>query len=58
MEGDDLRRVHQDLCTTSTVRCDFYGATLAGEAAERLHSCEALIDTYAKRVFDAHDENR
>ncbi len=39
-------------------KLDFYGATLAGEAAKRLHSCEALLDTYAKRVFDAHDENR
>jgi len=39
-------------------RLDFYGAALAGEAAERLRGCEALLDGYAQRVFDAHDENR
>jgi hypothetical protein len=27
-------------------------------AAERLRACEALLDSYAQRVFDAHDENR
>ncbi|HAK0465314.1 TPA: chromate resistance protein ChrB [Salmonella enterica] len=39
-------------------KLDFYGATLAAEAAERLKGCEALLDAYAQRVFDAHDENR
>jgi hypothetical protein len=39
-------------------KLDFYGATLAGEAAERLRACEVLLDSYAQRVFDAHDENR
>lgn len=39
-------------------KLDFYGATLAEEAAERLKGCEALLDTYAQRVFDAHDENK
>jgi hypothetical protein len=39
-------------------KLDFYGATLAEEAAERLRACEALLDSYAQRVFDAHDENR
>ncbi|WP_411899175.1 Chromate resistance protein ChrB [Salmonella enterica] len=38
-------------------KLDFYGATLAAEAAERLKGCEALLDAYAQRVFDAHDEN-
>ena len=36
----------------------FYGATLAAEAEDRLHACEALLDAYARQVFDAHDENR
>lgn len=40
------------------VRLDFYGAPLAAEAAERLRACEALLDAYARQVFDAHDENR
>lgn len=39
-------------------KLDFYGATLAAEAAERIKGCEALLDAYAQRVFDAHDENR
>ncbi|MBK1839760.1 chromate resistance protein ChrB [Azospirillum sp. YIM B02556] len=39
-------------------KLDFYGADLAGEAAARLRACETLLDSYARRVFDAHDENR
>lgn len=39
-------------------KLDFYGATLAAEAAERLKGCEALLDTYAQRVYEAHEENR
>ena len=38
-------------------KLDFYGATLAEEAAARLQACEALLDSYAQRVFDANDEN-
>jgi hypothetical protein len=29
-----------------------------GKAEERLKGCEALLEAYAQRVFDAHDENR
>jgi hypothetical protein len=39
-------------------KLDFYGAMLAEEAAQRLQTCEALLDAYAQRVFEAHDENR
>ena len=39
-------------------KLDFYGGGLAQEAAERLNTCESLLDAYARRVFDAHDENR
>jgi hypothetical protein len=39
-------------------KLDFYGGGLAAEAAARLKGCENLLDTYAQRVFDAHDENR
>jgi len=39
-------------------KLDFYGAPLAEEAAARLRACEELLDFYAQRVFDAHDENR
>jgi Protein ChrB, N-terminal len=39
-------------------KLDFYGAPLADEAGERLRHCEELLDGYAQRVFDEHDENR
>jgi hypothetical protein len=39
-------------------KLDFYGATLATEAEQRLQACEALIDAYAQRLFEAHDENK
>ncbi|CAM5766049.1 chromate resistance protein ChrB [Bosea minatitlanensis] len=39
-------------------KLDFYGATQADQAAERLRGCETLLDAYAQRVFDAHDENK
>ena len=39
-------------------KLDFYGGALACEAAERLKTCDGLLDRYAQRVFDAHDENR
>ncbi|MDF3831442.1 chromate resistance protein ChrB [Cupriavidus basilensis] len=39
-------------------KLDFYGAALAAEAQRRLQACEALLDRYAKQVFEAQDENR
>ncbi len=39
-------------------KLDFYGATLAEEAEERLRACEVLLESYAQKVFDAYDENR
>ncbi|MCK9510528.1 MAG: ChrB domain-containing protein [Pigmentiphaga sp.] len=39
-------------------KLDFYGAALADEAAARLRDCEAVLEAYAKQVFDAHEENR
>jgi hypothetical protein len=39
-------------------KLDFYGATLRTESDTRLAACENLLDAYAQRVFDAHDENR
>lgn len=39
-------------------KLDFYGAPLAEEATARLRACEELLDSYAQRVFEAHDENR
>ncbi|MDL2398799.1 Chromate resistance protein ChrB [Rhizobium mayense] len=39
-------------------KLDFYGAPLATEAQERLKACETLLDTFAKQVFEAHEETR
>ena len=39
-------------------KLDFYGGKLADDAAQRLRACESLLDGYAQRVFEAHDENR
>ncbi|MCU0560025.1 MAG: hypothetical protein MUD16_07510 [Desulfobacterales bacterium] len=36
-------------------KLDFYGASLAGEAEKRLRGCEALLETYAQRVFEVCD---
>jgi hypothetical protein len=55
-EDTDLKKLQGWL--EKIKKLDFYGATLAEEAAERLRACEALLDSYAQRVFDAHDENR
>lgn len=55
-EDTDLKKLQGWL--EKIKKLDFYGATLAEEAAERLRTCEALLDSYAQRVFDAHDENR
>lgn len=52
----DLKKLQSWL--EKIVKLDFYGATLAVEAAERLKGCEVLLDAYAQRVFEAHDENR
>ena len=55
-EDTDLRKLQDWL--EKIKRLDFYGATLAEEASERLRRCEVLLDDYARQVFDAHDENR
>jgi hypothetical protein len=55
-EDTDLKKLQGWL--EKIKKLDFYGAPLAEEATQRLHACEALLDSYAQRVFDAHDENR
>jgi hypothetical protein len=39
------------------VRLDCSGAALRGEAESRLAAREALLDAYARQVFEAQDEN-
>lgn len=55
-EDNDLKKLQDWL--EKIRKLDFYGATLAQDAEERLRACEILLDNYARRVFDAYDENR
>lgn len=55
-EDTDLKKLQGWL--EKIKKLDFYGATLAQEAADRLRACEVLLDSYAQRVFDAQSENR
>lgn len=52
----DLKKLRDWL--TKIRKLDFYGAVRADEAAQRLATCETILGDYAKRVFDASDENR
>ena len=52
----DLKKLQSWL--EKIVKLDFYGAPLATDAHTRLEECEALLDAYAQRVFEAHDENK
>ena len=55
-EDTDLKKLQGWL--EKIKKLDFYGATLAAEAEERLKACEVLLESYAQRVFEAQDENR
>jgi len=55
-EDTDLKKLQGWL--EKIKKLDFYGASLASEAESKLKTCEALLETYAQRVFEAHDENR
>jgi len=39
-------------------KLDFYSAARGPEAKARLTQCEAVLDDYAKRVFEAQEENQ
>src|ERR1700712_5644467 len=52
----DLKKLQNWLAKIK--RLDFYQANLAVEAQGLLNECEAVLEAYAQRVFDAHDENR
>ncbi|KAA1183597.1 chromate resistance protein ChrB [Rhizobium tropici] len=52
----DLKKLQDWL--EKIAKFDFYGAPLAAEAQERLKACETLLDTFAKQVFEAHEETR
>jgi len=51
----DLKKLQDWLAKIE--KLDFYGGERAGEARKRLAGCEAVLDDYARRVFDAQDEN-
>lgn len=52
----DLKKLKEWLARIE--KLDFHGAGRAGEARERVAGCEAVLEDYARRVFEAHDENR
>ena len=52
----DLKKLQRWLAKIE--RLDFYDGEKAEEARARLKGCEAVLDDYARRVFDSHDENK
>jgi hypothetical protein len=58
LEENDVDLKKLQLWFEKIRKLDFYDAALAADAAERLKGCERLLDAYAQRVFEAHDENR
>lgn len=52
----DLKKLQGWL--TKIQKLDFYGADRAPEAQKRLKDCIRVLDGYARKVFDAHDENK
>ncbi|MGY5801303.1 Chromate resistance protein ChrB [Rhizobium sp. LEGMi12c] len=55
-EDTDLRKLQEWF--ERIRKLDFYGAQLANSAAEKLKACEALLDDYARQVFEANEENK
>lgn len=55
-EDTDLRKLQDWL--EKIRKLDFYGASLAEQAAGRLRDCESALDAYAKQVFEANEETR
>ncbi len=55
-EDTDLRKLQEWF--ERIKKLDFYGAQLAAFAAEKLKACEALLDDYARQVFEANEENK
>ncbi|MCY0150941.1 chromate resistance protein ChrB [Hoeflea alexandrii] len=53
---EDLKKLRSWLEKIRTI--DFYEASLAPEAAQRLAQCAELLDQFADQVFAAQDENR
>jgi hypothetical protein len=62
-DGENIQLAKKNSCITidwlaKIRKIDFCGASLAVEAEKRLRGCEALLESYAQRVFELHDENR
>lgn len=55
-EDTDLRKLQDWL--EKIKKLDFYGAELSTAAAEHLKACEALLDDYARQVFEANQDAR
>lgn len=57
LEENDVDLKKLQVWLDKIVKLDFYGAERAEEAQRRLKGCEAVLDDYARRVFDAKGEN-
>jgi len=58
LEENDVDLKKLQVWLAKIQKLDFYGADRASEAQERLKGCVTVLDDYARRVFDAHDENK
>lgn len=58
LEENDVDLKKLDGWLTKIRKLDFYGAARASEAEARLKRCGTVLDDYARRVFDAQDENK
>lgn len=58
LEENDLDLKKLQGWLTKIQKLDFYGADRAAEAEARLEGCIAVLEDYARKVFDAHDENK
>lgn len=54
-EDTDLRKLQGWL--EKIKKLDFYGAPLAENAAKKLAACEALLEKFAERVYEAQEAN-
>jgi hypothetical protein len=55
-EDTDLRKLQDWL--EKIRKLDFYAASLAEQATQRLKTCESVLDAYAKQVFEANEDSK
>jgi len=58
IEENELELKKMRIWLAAIQKLDFYPDALGARAVERLRQCEALLDAFAQKVFEAHEENR